>query len=257
MKNTDQLQRPEQHQLTTRTSTTNTKTTTFEGGKTPPHCKILHLQGSPEQSSGTATPTIFLLSDETGSSIGYVQLPSLGGSCVYGIDWPADLDLADETGGDLLSSLADSIAASITAHAAPSPYIIGGVCFGAVLAVEVARRMPAADISSVLLLDPPTGAGDVMRTKDRLAKTRVLRPAQGVRIEAASKALGSYKFEVAAWESPDMPGRATLLVPEQVDDEGAEKWRGWLPGATIRRVDGAQAGGFLRFPSVSFSLSLS
>ncbi|KAK8053729.1 polyketide synthase protein, partial [Apiospora saccharicola] len=206
MRNMEPLLPPEHHQVAPQTSTNDIETTIAKVETAPaPACKILHLQGNPEPSPATTSPTIFLLADETGSSISYVQLPSLGGSCVYGVDWPAvDSDLAAD---DLLSSLVGSIAASITAHAAPPPYILGGVSFGAVLAVQVARRMPtaaaaaaaAADIRGVLLLDPPAGAEDVTRTKERLAKTRVLRPAQGARFEAAARAVGCYRFDVAAW----------------------------------------------------------
>lgn len=206
--------------------------------KAQPNCKIIHLQG--EESSSESTPTIFLLADETGSAVSYVQLPTLGGPCVYGVDWPSNLDVSHPE-KDLLSTLADAVVASIKAHEASPPYVLGGVNFGAVLAVEVARRMPEGALAGVLLLDPPTGAHDVVRTRDRLAKMRVLKPAQGRCIGAAGKAVEGYGFEVLN------EGRVSLLVP----NGGNGKWGEWLPGAEIRVVDGAQAGGFLRFPGVS------
>jgi hypothetical protein len=140
------------------------------------------------------------------------------------------------------------MAASITSHPAPPPYILGGVAFGAVLAAEVARRMAAGDIAGVVLLDPPAGPEEVLRTRDRLAKARVLRPAQGGRIEAAAGAVGGYGF--GAW-SRRMVRSVVVVVPER-REEAQGRWAGWLPGAEVRVVEGAVAGGFLRFPSVSF-----
>jgi iterative type I PKS product template protein len=205
--------------------------------KPQPTCKIIHLQGTPAEDA-TPTPTIFLLADETGSSVSYVQLPTLGGPSVYGVDWPSDLSLTPSP-PNLLSSLASSIAASITAHSSP-PYILGGVNFGAVLAVEVARRMRGGEVGGVMLLDPPRGKEDVLRTRERLMKTRVLRPVQGRCIDAAGIAVEGYGFEA-------LGQKVSLLVP----NEGGEKWSEWLPGAEVRAVDGAQAGNFLRFPGVS------
>jgi iterative type I PKS product template protein len=230
--------------------------------KPPANCKIILLQGT--QSSTSPKPPIFLLADETGSSANYTQLPPFPGHTVYGVDWPAEgLDL---TQSNLLSSLADSIAFSIASHltttttagaAGPSPYtcILGGVSFGAVLAVEVARRMAmttTATARGLLLLDPAAGPEDVLRTRDRLARTRVLRPAQGKRIEAAARAMDGYQFDDKTGVGK-MEGRVVLLVPgaKEKDLERWERWREWIPGAEIKRVEGAQAGGFLRGPSVS------
>jgi pimeloyl-ACP methyl ester carboxylesterase len=206
------------------------------------NCKIIHLQGNPQQQQ---SPNVFLLADETGSSVGYIQLPSLGGPCVYGVDWPADLDVNQS---DLISYLADSMAASITAHPTAQPCILGGVAFGAVLAMEVARRMPAGHVTGAILLDPSTEAADVVRTRDRLAKTRVLRQAQVTKIDFASNAVESYTFE--AWSSK-MKSPVVLVVPEAKN--GLDKLSAWLPEAEVRLVDGVQAGGLLRFPGVSFS----
>lgn len=205
------------------------------------NCKIIHLQGNPQQQQ---SPNVFLLADETGSSVGYIQLPSLGGPCVYGVDWPANLDVNQS---DLIPYLADSMVALIAAHSTAQPCILGGAGFGAILAMEVARRMPAGDVAGVILLDPSTEAGDVVRTRDRLAKTRVLRPAQVTKIDLASNAVEKYKFE--AWSSK-MKSPVVLVVPEAKN--GHDKLSAWLPEAEVRLVDGVQAGGLLRFPGVSF-----
>lgn len=102
--------------------------------------------------------------------------------------------------------------------------------------------MPARDVAGVILLDPPTGAGDVVRT----AKTRVLWPAQASKIDTAAKEPENHKFEAWSWS---MVSPVVLVVPEVQD--GLDKCSEQLPGAEVRLVDGAQAGGLLRFSSVS------
>jgi iterative type I PKS product template protein len=205
----------------------------------PRTCKIIPLQGT---SPSPSKPPIFLLADETGSSANYTQLPPFPGHAVYGVDWPADLDL---TRPNLLSSLASAIATSITSHltttaTGPSSYtscILGGVSFGAVLAAEVARRAGlGTGTAGLLLLDPAARPEDVLRTRDRLARTRVLRPTQG-------KMAGSVMMLVPSLSSREAAG--------EKESEKWEKWREWIPGVEIRRVEGAQTGGFLRGPSVS------
>ena len=207
-------------------------------------CRIFHLQGLQEQAH-SPSPSVFLLADETGSSAGYVKLPSLGDLCVYGVDWTTNYDI---NGPDLLSSLADAAAASVISHPAPPPYILGGASFGAVLAVEVARRLPAGECAGMFLLDPPADADEVARTKDLLEKTRVLRPAHGRSIVAAAKAVARYRFEpldVTMWRS------VALVLPENKD--GRQRLSEWLPGAEVSLVFGAAAGALLRIPSVSCS----
>ena len=213
------------------------------------NCRINHLQGAEATHQSTdAAPTVFLLANETGSSAGYVQLPSLGRPDVYGVDWPTDDFDTILDSSHLLPRLADAAAASIAAHAAGPPYVLGGVTFGAVLAVEVARRLQSrGEIAGVLLLDPPSGLDDVVRTRDRLAKSRLLRPVQGRRIDAAAQAVGKYDFRASALNST---GPVVLVVPEGA--EKRERWSEWLPGAAVKVVNGSQAGGLLRPPSVSF-----
>lgn len=213
------------------------------------NCRINHLQGAEATHQSTdAAPTVFLLANETGSSAGYVQLPSLGRPDVYGVDWPTDDFDTILDSSHLLPRLADAAAASIAAHAASPPYVLGGVTFGAVLAVEVARRLQSTgEIAGVLLLDPPSGLDDVVRTRDRLAKSRLLRPVQGRRIDAAAQAVGKYDFRASALNST---GPVVLVVHEGA--EKRERWSEWLPGAAVKVVSGSQAGGLLRPPSVSF-----
>lgn len=249
------LHQPEQRLAAASSLTTAAALGQIQERKAHVNCKIIHLQGTvPEQFSSNATPAVILLADETGSSVGYVQLPSLGGPCVYGVDWPSDLDVDQQQlpPDQLLSSLADAVVASLSGSPAaavpPPPYILGGVQFGAVLAVEVARRLPVGDVAGVLLLDSPSGAEDVVHTKKRLARTRVLRPAQARRIDAAARAVEGYRFE--AWSRRMV--NPVVLVAE--DETRQELWSRWLSGAEVRVVHGAQAGGFLKFPSVSFPL---
>lgn len=208
-------------------------------------CKITRLQGNEEQQDTRPTTNVFFIADETGSAANYVQLPSLGGGCVYGVDWPADVNV-DEPGQ--VAALAAAMAASITSHDAAGPYVIGGVNFGAILAAEVAKVL-GADVRGLLLLDPPTAADHITRTKDRLARMRMLRPAQRKNIDAAAAAFQSYTFDNSGSEA-----LSSIVVAAKPSESETSRWNNWLRGVDVVVVEGAQPGGLMRSPSVSLCI---
>lgn len=112
--------------------------------------KITHYQGSRSFDS----KKLFFIADETGSTFGYIQFPSLGPSLgVYGVESPFTKTMASV---DMdVQQLASIYQAAIQKEQPSGPYMLGGISAGSVLAFEVARRLLAAgeSVETLLIMD--------------------------------------------------------------------------------------------------------
>lgn len=207
-------------------------------------CKIAHLQG-PE----TASTTLFLFADKSGSSANYSQLPILGPQLsVYGVDWPTAPSVESE-GTRSIEALVAACASSIRAHVnLSSRVILGGVDVGSVIAVEVGRLLD--NVAGVLALDPSAASTDaITRTRDRLKRMRILRPAQEKNMTLARELMSGYTFPPVDSSKVEV----VAIVPKAEGTNAGSLARNWFPGADIRGVD-VLSESFLKKPGVSIFL---
>ncbi|KAI2634211.1 putative polyketide synthase [Hypomontagnella submonticulosa] len=188
--------------------------------------KVIHLQGkrTPEAEK------LFLLADETGSALSYIQLPDLDANlCVYGVESP----FAKDASGYILSieELAGVFAAAIRKEQPVGPYILGGISAGATIAYEVARQLVAAGerVRGLLLLDPAEAADVEQRPRGITIK-----PVQKDHIKRTVIALSSYHPSAIAGKL----GKAVAIVTKQTPDAEAI-WKQRIPGLDCSQIDAA------------------
>jgi phthiocerol/phenolphthiocerol synthesis type-I polyketide synthase E len=100
---------------------------------------------------GGAGAPVFLVADGFGTTIGYQGLARLLGRPVFGLEFSAGVNRIEE--------MAEPLAAMLRPWS-DTPIVLGGWSFGAVVAHDIARRIPDANIMRLLLLDgyaPYTG----------------------------------------------------------------------------------------------------
>lgn len=147
--------RPDQIQ-----QTTTAKTETVVESKTelvhPPATSIL-LQGNPK----TATKTLFLFPDGSGSATSYATIPAISSDvCVYGLNCPYM-----KTPENLKCGLADLTApyvAEIRRRQPKGPYNLGGWSAGGIAAYDAVRHLifeEGEKVDRLLLLDSPFPIG--------------------------------------------------------------------------------------------------
>lgn len=92
---------------------------------------------------GSDTPRarkIFLMPDWSGSSVPYIQLPSLAENlCVYGLESPYKKANADISW--TFDDMTELLLHAIRKKQAQGPYVLGGASFGALYACEIARKL--------------------------------------------------------------------------------------------------------------------
>ena len=92
---------------------------------------------------GSDTPSarkIFLMPDWSGSSVPYIQLPSLAENiCVYGLESP--YKKADADSSWTFDDMTELLLHAIRKKQAQGPYVLGGASFGALYACEIARKL--------------------------------------------------------------------------------------------------------------------
>ena len=92
---------------------------------------------------GSDTPSarkIFLMPDWSGSSVPYIQLPSLAENlCVYGLESPYKKANADTSW--TFNEMTELLLHAIRKTQAQGPYVLGGASFGALYACEIARKL--------------------------------------------------------------------------------------------------------------------
>ena len=92
---------------------------------------------------GSDTPSarkIFLMPDWSGSSVPYIQLPSLAENlCVYGLESPYKRANADTSW--TFDDMTELLLHAIRKKQPQGPYVLGGASFGALYACEIARKL--------------------------------------------------------------------------------------------------------------------
>ncbi|KAI1781137.1 putative polyketide synthase [Hypoxylon cercidicola] len=204
--------------------------------------KVIHLQGKRTPDADK----LFLVADETGSALSYIQLPDLDpGLCVYGVESPFAKSPADYTIG--IPQLAGAFAAAIRREQAAGPYLLGGMSAGATLAYEVARQLLAAgeQVRGLLLLDP----AETTDIELRLAappKGVGLKPVQKEHIRRTLAALAAYRPTTAGSAKPH---KVAAIVTKQAADAQAI-WEKRVPGLVCTHIDAA-TGSLMKFPTLN------
>ncbi|KAJ9620672.1 hypothetical protein H2204_012227 [Knufia peltigerae] len=114
--------------------------------------KSFLLQGNPQ----TASQTIFLFPDGSGSATSYRRLPEIAkGACVYAIDSPFLKHPTEYTCS--LSEAALLMANEVRTRQSSGPYILAGWSAGGMYAYEAARHLISVGeiISKLILIDSP------------------------------------------------------------------------------------------------------
>ncbi|KUJ15366.1 ketoacyl-synt-domain-containing protein [Mollisia scopiformis] len=118
----------------------------------PPATSVL-LQGNPR----TATTTLFLLPDGSGSATSYAPIPDISSKklVVYGLNCPFMKTPEDFTIG--VAGVCQIYMAEIKRRQPKGPYILGGWSAGGVLAYEMTRQFIAQGekVERLLLIDSP------------------------------------------------------------------------------------------------------
>ncbi|RDW91966.1 hypothetical protein BP5796_01360 [Coleophoma crateriformis] len=117
----------------------------------PPAQSIL-LQGNPR----TATHTLFLLPDGSGSATSYAPLTDIDAAvCVFGLNCPFMKDPESFTIG--VEGVTQIYMAEIQRRQPKGPYLLGGWSAGGVLAYEMTRQMIAKGetVEKLVLIDSP------------------------------------------------------------------------------------------------------
>jgi thioesterase domain-containing protein len=138
--------------------------------------------------------------------------------------------------------LATDYVADIRRVQPDGPYVLGGYCLGAGIAVEMARQLEAAgeEVAMLVLLDPRFAARGSLRTRMWIARRKARTALRSVRDRELLEALGR-QIHPTRSDSP-VPGRlsrlrdahttrpfdfpAALVFSEEVMEEWA---KGWYP----------------------------
>jgi thioesterase domain-containing protein/acyl carrier protein len=122
-----------------------------------PPAKSILLQGSPK----TATQTLFLLPDGSGSATSYATIPDIASSslAVYGLNCPFMTDPESFTIG--VRGVCQIYMTEIQRRQPHGPYLLGGWSAGGVLAYEMTRQFIAKGeiVEKLLLIDSPCPVG--------------------------------------------------------------------------------------------------
>jgi hypothetical protein len=202
---------------------------------------------------------LFFVADETGSTFGYIQLPSLGPDLgVYGIDSPfakiaADIDVD-------VKQLASIYQAAIQKEQPSGPYMLGGISAGAVLAFEVARGLLEAgqEVRNLLILDcvsPRVQDTTANHLNGTYASLRgYMKSGQ---VEHIKNTLSIFATYHPAPLTPLRQPAATLQIlasdklGSKPDYSNNLKWLDIIPGLQTLEIN-IPSGSFLKIPMVSF-----
>jgi hypothetical protein len=229
--------------------------------------KLVHIQGS----RAASATRFFLLADAGGTTLSYLQLPSLGPSlCVYGVESPFAKNPLDLAHTVTVLDLADMYAAAIRAEQPVGPYLLGGMAVGAVLAHAVADRLASTGdkIGGLLLLDPVSppapatenSAGATPNTNGTGSTGKSylnVKPQQAEHAKRLQAALARYQ-PVPLASSLLSPGKAVAILAtgkgHGTDDVMAAEqvWKKLVPGLECRQIDAESGPGLWKFPTVSF-----
>ncbi|KXH57052.1 RADS2 nonreducing polyketide synthase [Colletotrichum nymphaeae SA-01] len=228
------------------------KTTTLTQGLT---AKLVHISGAKADTS----TTLFLLADETGSSLPYVQLPAVTCSrgksvSVWGVESPFTKQHA-LLAGHSIQDIAKICLESIRQKQPPGSghVLVGGLGAGAAVAIEVARLMKSESPNhavGLILLDPSVTTASVEAARD--AAEVKLKPAHREHCSGITKAMRDYAGTAGSLMPMKVP--AVAVVPICAEPSNRETLARILPNMRLKTVDAATEKGMLmRFPAVSIT----
>lgn len=124
-----------------------------------PHATSLLLQGSPN----SATSTLFMFPDGSGSASSYANLARIGPDvAVYGLNCPWRTTPEDMArSGCTLAQLSAKFVIELRRRQPQGPYHLGGWSAGGICAFEAARQLVASGqvVKSLILIDTPNPIG--------------------------------------------------------------------------------------------------
>lgn len=124
-----------------------------------PHATSLLLQGS----SNSATSTLFMFPDGSGSASSYANLARIGADvAVYGLNCPWRTTPEDMArSGCTLAQLSAKFVIELRRRQPQGPYHLGGWSAGGICAFEAARQLVASGhvVKSLILIDTPNPIG--------------------------------------------------------------------------------------------------
>lgn len=197
-----------------------------------------------QHSRSECARNLFLLADESGSALSYINLGFLGPDIrAQGIELQLDLKLNLESYFPNMALLVESYASMIKAQQGDGPYLLGGIGTGAIFALEVARNLleDLRQVSGLLLVDPRCQSALQLRETYRQRTVNSPRQiSQTHRAELLRKSLAGYSPQAFSGSSPEktivlLPKSGTRM-PESVVAESTD-WKRIIPGCECRRED--------------------
>ncbi|TLD20279.1 hypothetical protein PspLS_08702 [Pyricularia sp. CBS 133598] len=181
---------------------------------------LVHFSGP----KATPVRNIFLLADETGSSLQCLQLPlatTSNGSPVSA--WGVEPKFAKQQIDPETHSVHDLAIMSLKAirekqHIGSTPFLLGGIGAGAAVAIEVARiiqQESPKDCLGLVLLDPSLTSNAVERASS--ARDVRLNPAKRDLCSAMAQAMGRYSKDLISL--PPLEIEAVAIVSESGSPE--------------------------------------
>lgn len=181
---------------------------------------LVHFSGP----RATPVQNLFLLADETGSSLQCIQLPAAttsNGSPVSA--WGVEPKFANKQIDPESHSVHDLAVVSLNAirekqQSGSAPFLLGGIGAGAAVAIEVARLVQLEslrDCLGLVLLDPSLTSDAVERASS--ARDVRLHPAKRDLCSAMAQAVGSYSKDVVS--QPPLEIEAVAIMSESSSAE--------------------------------------
>lgn len=216
-----------------------------------PSARIVHLSGP----KAAPTNQLFLLADESGSSLACIQLPAV--SClegkpisIWGIESPFTKN-PDLLCGRSVPELAKISLEAIQAHQTnrPGRFFIGGLSAGAAVAIEAARQLTTDNnkqFGGLILLDPSVTSTKVEAAVN--APSTRLKPAHKTHVANMIEILKGYTDNTSAL--PQLRAKTTAIVPEifNTNDDGKILQK-IIPEIQLVTVEAAQRG--MNFPAAT------
>lgn len=198
--------------------------------------RVINIQ----QSRSPSARNIFLLADESGSALNYINLGFLGPNIrAQGIE----LQLLEQEEAHSyfpdMSSIIESYTSTILSKQENGPFILGGIGTGAIFASEVARNLleKSKEVSGLLLIDPRTTTSALSNRSKPGNTPREISKAH--RAQILRKSLASCS-SANSFSTP-CSNKIVLVLPERVpSNTTADEQRDWtliFPTASYRHED--------------------
>ena len=236
---------------------------------------------------GSDTPSarkIFLMPDWSGSSVPYIQLPSLAENlCVYGLESPYKKANADTswTFDDMTELLLHAIRKKQT----QGPYVFGGASFGALYACEIARKLlqMGEHVHGLLLIGmfvpkPGLGISDgahgeeiVLEELEHAGYVPALKRMTKIQRKHLECTIRAYSsgYKATGLQNASEGGQPTKTVlvrrkslsrdgalPSWLGEDKLEIWRSLVDGEVECQEIEAENHALLKYPNVSLAFSV-